>query len=186
MFLCKRKQHSSSFHFISRIRTYSWCFWYVRVGAHTKGGFYVYIEWEDNIAHQTWKISIQNILSLAFDTSALTHTNTHCLILSYTRFMREMLHCVHFDTKEMGVSMWQKQKIAHFIDRFRTVYALSQWCIARDNNNKNNSRSINIKLKLLSFRWICRSTKFYLPSAAVWRHETRVLTCPIHIYTYWN
>lgn len=80
----------------------------VCVGACTKGGFYVRRRNAPNMENSKY------IFSLVFD------TNAHCLILSYVRYV-EMLHCVHFNTKEMGVSMWQKQKIAHFIDRFCTA-----------------------------------------------------------------
>lgn len=102
MFLCKRKQHSSFFVY-SAFDIMCVC-----GGACTKGGFYVRRRNAPNMENSKY------ILSLVFD------TNAHCLILSYVRYV-EMLHCVHFNTKEMGVSMWQKQKIAHFIDRFCTA-----------------------------------------------------------------
>lgn len=110
---------SGSYTRIYNTNMYSWCFWYVRVGACVYEGWFLYR-----------RRNMENFNSKYFCPSYSTPTHALSNFIVLVHFMRKMLHCVHFNTKEMGVSMWQKQKIAHFIDRFSTDEALSQWFIA--------------------------------------------------------
>lgn len=173
------------------VRIYEGWFLCVNEGAtHTKHG----------------KFQFQNILvPRIWHQRTLTHTHTHSHALSNSiirvqqqHFVREMLHCVHFNTIEMGVSMWQKQKIAYFIDRLGTVWVychndslLKRGIISRPITPAIAATATveasKLNSNLLSFRWICRSTNFTCYRFVVWRHETRVCWHIPSTYTIdWN
>lgn len=140
--------------------------------------------WEDTTHAKHGKFQFK-----IFCPSYLTPTHAHALsnFIVYTFYAWNAALCAlqHKRNGSFDVTRAENRALYWPIPyslRIVTNDPLLQKAKNNKSNNKNNSISSKIKLKLLSFPMDSSINEFYLPSIVVWRHGTRVLTCPIHIY----